>query len=379
MTSASRTSGEIIDKYLNNIKDYFRNPSETDRVFTKGKKVEVVYAIVSKGIPLFRTEGVGDVTVLDINVINKVISIPAILPEKIQAKIRRVMLEKLRGYLKDDIKEVIKKYKEFGFKKGVDGSWNCYIAPPKEAAETDIGMCGYCPACNILGAILTDSENSFVSTSYGLKSRVVHDIAFGTIKYEKSVANFTHNKVGDGVSYTGRSLFEESHILPGVVFVGKLAMYDLTMNEAKLVLSSLSSITRLGGGETKYGSVQVVIIGIKAGLRETISSYDITRYVLEKYYEYEENVAPENVIKTIAEYISNKGFEIIINPNSRLDEMNIEIDLSNDIKSIWEQDNYKYAESVANYIKKVEGKLQSKGSETTKRSRKSTGENIDFE
>ncbi|MEM1676781.1 MAG: type I-D CRISPR-associated protein Cas7/Csc2 [Desulfurococcaceae archaeon] len=344
------------------VKLFYRAPTEPNRIFAKSTVIEVIYAVVSKGIPLFRTEGVGDVTLLDIYSGKNPVSVPAILPEKIQAKLRRQILAILRGRFNDKIKEEIKKYKELGFTKvGEDGSWNCYVAPPKGERETDIGMCGFCPACNILGTILTNKELTDVSTSYGVKSRVVHDIAFGTTRYEKAVADFTHNKVGDGVSYTGVSLFNEPHVLPGVVFIGKLAMYDVTEREAKLVLSALSSIHRMGGGETKYGSLQVLLIGVKSGNIETISSYDIARRVLEKY---DGNpMPPEDAIKEIVNYISSRGFAMFVEEidNKKVDEIDTAIELKDEeIEELWRTDNYYYAKSITDYIKRVEEKTSAK-------------------
>ncbi|MCW1292235.1 MAG: type I-D CRISPR-associated protein Cas7/Csc2 [Candidatus Rehaiarchaeum fermentans] len=353
-----------ITQFLKENNKYLRNADETDRLFSKGRKIEVVYAIVSKGIPLFRTEGVGDVNVLDINIGGKVISVPTILPEKMQAKLRRRMLEILRNNNPDN--NTLNKYAQLGFTKITDNngikSWNCYVAPPGSEGGTDIGLCGYCPSCNILGSIITDDELEIASTAYGLKSRVVHDPAFGTTTYKDAVVELTHNKVGDGVSYTGMSLFQESHVVSGVVFIGKLAMYDVTELEAKLVLSSLSSISRMGGGETKYGSVQVIILGLNASDRETISSYDITRYVIQKTEG--KLVSPEDVIKLSVEYLKNiKSFKILADPNKKIDEQNIQININNnEITTLWAKDNYNYSIAIVNYIKKVEGK-EKKGSQ----------------
>ncbi|MEM4086830.1 MAG: type I-D CRISPR-associated protein Cas7/Csc2 [Saccharolobus sp.] len=365
-----------ITQFLKENSGYLRKPDENDnRLFSKGRKIEVVYAIISKGIPLFRTEGVGDVSELEINLGGKVVSVPTILPEKIQAKLRRRMLEILRNNNDNEKlrKDILPNYEKLDFKKittdnNGNKSWNCYVAPPASEGGTDIGLCGYCPACNILGSIITKNELKILGsekkkgTAYGLKSRVVHDPAFGTAIYDYAVAELTHNKVGDGVSYTGMSLFQEVHVVPGVVFIGKLAMYDVTELEAKLVLSSLSSISRMGGGETKYGSVQVIILGLNASDRETVSSYDITRYVIQKTEG--KLVSPEDVIKLSVEYLKNiKSFKILADPNKKIDEQNIQININNnEITTLWAKDNYNYSIAIVNYIKKVEGK-EKKGSQ----------------
>ncbi|MEM4036033.1 MAG: type I-D CRISPR-associated protein Cas7/Csc2 [Fervidicoccaceae archaeon] len=371
-----------LSELLKEKSSYLRNPNEQDRIFAKGKKIEVIYAVVGKGIPLFRTEGAGDVTTIGITLrkesstpsegghdANKsYVEVPAILPEKIQAKLRRRMLEILRSEFNDEVKKQVKRYRELGFNKlGEDGSWNCFIMPPSGEGETDLGMCGFCPACNILGAIITENEHGLASTSYGIKSRVVHDIAFATVPYEKCVVELTHNKVGDGVSYTGRSLYEEPHIVPGTVFVGKLAMYDVTEREAKLVLHSLATISRMGGGETKYGSVQVIIVGLRAGDRETISSYDIARHVLEKTGG--ALVEPEVVVKEVANYIKGKGFDVVIDEKAGIDSLDTVAAVSDDeIAKIWGEDNYWYSDNVVKYIARAEPKT-GKGGKKEKKSK----------
>ncbi|MEM1897725.1 MAG: type I-D CRISPR-associated protein Cas7/Csc2 [Sulfolobales archaeon] len=375
-----------IEEFLRNNSSYLRNPAEQDRIFAKGRKIEVVYVVVSKGIPLFRTEGAGDVTTIDITLRKTAkeggsspkayVSVPAILPEKMQAKLRRRMLEVLRSRFSDKVKEQVKRYREqLKFTKlGESDSWNCFIMPPSGEKETDLGMCGFCPSCNILGAVITKTENTNAKTSYGIKSRVVHDIAFATVPYEKCVVDLTHNKVGDGVSYTGKSLYGEPHVVPGVVFVGKLAMYDVTEREAKLVLHSLATISRMGGGETKYGSVQVIVVGLKAGDRETVSSYDIARHVLEETGG--ALVEPEAVIRKVVDYIKNKGFDAVVDGSTGIDSLDTAIPISDDeLAKLWEEDNYRYSENVVKYITRAEGTSTAEGSEKKggRRGKKSRG------
>ena len=348
----STLSSKVVS-FLEASKGFLRDPYEPNRLFAKGCKIEGVYLIVSKGIPLFRTEGVGDVTLLTVKEADQEYTVPAILPEKIQAKIRRQMLEILRGNVADDLKQVIKKYRNLGFKKvEEDGSWNCYIAPPLSEGGTDIGMCGFCPSCTILGSMITDVELEDAGTSYGLKSRVQHDIAFAATVYERAVSDLTHTKVGDGISYTGMALFEEPHILPGVCFIGKIVLSDVTMREAKIVLSSLTSIARMGAGEAKYGSVQVILLGLKTGRYESISSYDIVRHVLsETKGAY---VTPEEVLKHTIDYVGGKGFNLLFTSDINVSDIESNVDLSTeDVKAIWSEDNYSYAKQILEYVRKV--------------------------
>ncbi|BDC17498.1 type I-D CRISPR-associated protein Cas7/Csc2 [Acidianus sp. HS-5] len=331
----------------------FRIRGEKDRIFSKGYKTEVVYAIISKGIPLFRTEGVGDISTVSVIVDKESYELPVILPEKIQAKLRRVMLENLRREysnfdqgMKDKIRETAK---SLGYKR-TEGEWNCYIAPPQErTSSTDIGMCGYCPSCTILGNITDDSMMSDLNTAYGIKSRVVHDIAFSLVDYKKAVMELTHNKVADGVSYTGQSLYSDLHVSPGVVFIGKSTAYDLTKNEFEVVLDALTKVTRLGGGETKYGSVETRILGVKSSDKETISSYDIMRDIIGKHKG--EMVDLEEYINEVKGLLKNNGFE----------EYTYKVNYS----EAWE-DSLDYAGKIRDFINVVEGKTGGKGKRKSK-------------
>jgi CRISPR type I-D-associated protein Csc2 len=333
----------------------FRVRGEKDRIFSKGVKAEIVYAIISKGIPLFRTEGVGDISTISVVVNNENYELPVILPEKIQAKLRRVMLENLRreyskfdAQFKDKIRETAK---SLGYKR-TEGEWNCYIAPPQErTSSTDIGMCGYCPSCTILGNITDDSMMNDLNTAYGIKSRVAHDIAFSLVDYKKAVMELTHNKVADGVSYTGQSLYSDLHVSPGVVFIGKSTAYDLTKNEFEVVLDALSGITRLGGGETKYGSVETRILGVKFSERETISSYDIMREIVGKHKG--EMMDAEEYVGEVSELLKTKGFT--------------EYSYQVNYKEAWE-DSLDYAGKIREFINVVENRTGGKGKKKGKSS-----------
>ncbi len=357
-----------IGDLLRTLSDYFRSPKEPDRTLAMGKKIEVVYAIVSKGIPLFRTEGVGDVNLFPLKISKCIVSVPVILPEKIQAKLRRQMLEILRAHFDDTVKKLLlEKYKANNYKKLKDDEpWKCYIAPPLGNRETDIGMCGFCPVCNIMGTIITRSELGVetsrgikpITTTYGLKSRVAHDSAYALVEERKAIVDMSHTKVGEGISYTGRALFEESHVLPGVVFVGKIVLCDVTELEAKLVLAGLSNIRRMGAGETKYGAVQTIILGMKGGMTETISSYDIARRVLDSFSkkDIEGLLDPETYLKEVLAYLEKKNFYKVIDlKEEKVDEIGVQVSMTKEeINSLWEIDNYYYAKDVIKYIKKVE-------------------------
>ena len=343
--------GKVVGEYL--------REKGADRVFTKGYKVEVFYAVVSQGIPLFRTEGVGDINRAVFIVDGEQLEVPVILPEKIQAKLRRDLLATLRKlYQKNSeaVDKFINELKQAGYILREE-KWNCYIAPPQGTTqETDIGLCGFCPSCMIFGTIVDRTRLNVASTAYGVKSRVVHDPAFALTKYKSAVAELTHNKVGEGVSYTGQSLYTERHVIPGVVFIGKIVLCDVTETEAEAIINTLAHVSRLGGRESIYGSVKTIILGVKGGYYESLSSYDVVKEILEKHKGKLEN--PETYINEIKKILKENGFKMVI------DDKDIHEVFSGDLGDdfyikLWE-DTSNYALSIAAYVKKVEGKEKKK-------------------
>ena len=336
--NVSSTSPETLFQALGS---YLREPNEPDRVFPKNKKIELVFLVEAVNAILPRTEGVEDITIIKLP--GTEYEVPVILPEKLQAVARRRMLAQLRrfkdekpdklkvhldklvGMYKYDVKK--KKRKEeviisFIKAKAVLDSpqkWNCYIQPPggdiKEA--TDVGMDGFCPACALFGTVITNTALEFYDTidnknvfgeSVGVKSRVEFDPAIAFLDKEKSVAGYTHNKVSDGVSWTGRSLYEEQHVLPGTIFVGKVTLEDVTEAELKAFLAVLSAIDRLGGRERLFGGVRVHLIGIRGGSYEIVSALEIAKTLAKEYGEREYPPAIDEVVEKVVKLVEKKGF-----------------------------------------------------------------------
>ena len=319
-------------------------------VFPQGRVVEIFYTMTASGIPLLRTEGVGDVNTVSLPLPKGgLIEVPVILPEKVQAKLRRILLAELRrhaGQLPSS--EMRSRLRELGYKRyvGEGEEWNCHISPPLTEGGTDVGMCGYCPSCVIYGTIIDSTINEKAATSYGVKSRVAHDVAYGLADYSKAVSELTHNKVGEGVSYTGASLYSEQHVMPAVVFVGKLALYDATPSMLHAVTSSLASISRLGGRETIYGAVETRIEGVKAGTRETLTSLSVAGKVLEETRG--SLAAPEELRERVRGILRENGFHVeeelvqhLLQPPS--------------LRELWE-DAVSLDEKIVEYIMRTRGK-----------------------
>ena len=312
--------------------NWLRNVDEPDRVFTKNKKVEVVFLVEAVNAILSRTEGVEDITLIKIPGTDY--EVPAILPEKLQAVARRNMLSYLRSHYEREKKEidsylqklsvVFNKSEEktggrrakgegedvVGYVKASaflkSGGWNCFVQPPS-GEGTDVGMDGFCPACALFGTVLDNTKVSGIGNiSVGLKSRVEFDPAIAVSDRKVSVIPLTHNKVSDGVSWTGQSLFTEYHVAPGTIFVGKATLEDVTAAELNAFLATLLTITRLGGRERLFGGVRVHLVGVRGGSYETVSVLELASKLASSYGERLPSV--DEVLKVLKEELRSRGF-----------------------------------------------------------------------
>lgn len=349
--SASSNAGQILppDRIGEELGRWLRSPDEKDRVFPKNKKIEVVFLVEAVNAILPRTEGVEDITLIKLPGTDY--EVPVILPEKLQAVARRRMLAQLRSF-RDQEPEKLKKHLEtlanlYQYRKGRGSQskttvgfvkakewrdkpeeWNCYIQPPggdiREA--TDVGMDGFCPACMLFGTVISgDKIEGIGNESIGVKSRVEFDPAIAFTDKERSVMCLTHNKVSDGVSWTGRGLYTECHVVPGTVFIGKATLEDVTETELKAFLAILASIDRLGGRERVFGGVRVHLLGIRGGSYETVSALEIATELAKKYNEREQPPSIDEVRNDAWRAITGKGFARLETAEYQklLDDMNI--------------------------------------------------------
>lgn len=345
---------------------WLRESNETDRVFPKNKKIEVVFLVEAVNAILPRTEGVEDITLIKLS--GTEYEVPVILPEKLQAVARRRMLAQLRRFrdehaskLESYLKTLANLFKYETKKKGATTTitvgftkareyqtkpreWNCYIQPPGGEA-TDIGMDGFCPACALFGVVIDSTKiEGIEDESIGLKSRVEFDPAIAFLDQEKCIATYTHNKVSDGASWTGQSLFKERHVIPGTVFVGKVTLEDIIETELKVFLAVLAGIDRLGGRERIFGSVRVHLVGVKGGSYETVSALEIARELAKEYGEKEFPPSIEEIKKKVQEILKKKGFFEIESDDYKklLDDMSL-------WDKVW-QDTIEYDKQVVKRI-----------------------------
>ena len=321
--------------WLDEVRPCLRGIGEKGRLFPNGRRIEVVFTVTAANLLLLRTEGPGDIN--EATLPESGVSVPVIQPQKLMAVVRRRLLQALRMYRDSgaDLRPFIERAQKLGFKKAEEhlkSGWNCTIQPPLAQSgekSTDIGMDGYCPACTIFGAALTEAQYSKAggTMSVGIKTRVHFDPAFATTR---KVQPETHNKVTEGtISTTGGALFNEIHVMPGTVFVGRVVLHDVTEPELLAVLYSLVTTEEVGGRSGVYGTVKVELLGIRCGAYSLTTALELADAIAGKRIE-----KPSEVKKKLNEIITKLGFTPASN-REILDSVN-PADINGVFEKLWE-------------------------------------------
>jgi len=297
--------------WLESVKPCLRSIGESGRLFPNGKRIEVIFTVKAANMLLPRTEGPGDINEATLPETGTLV--PVVQPQKLMAVVRRRLLQALRLYRDSgaDLRPFIEKAEKLGFKKAkehLESRWNCTIQPPlAQSGEktTDVGMDGYCPACTIFGVALTEAQYSKASgTSIGVKTRVHFDPAFATTR---KVQPETHNKVTEGtISSTGGSLFNEIHVMPGTVFIGRAVLHDVTEPELLAVLYSLITTEEVGGRSGVYGTVRIELHGIRCGEYSVTTALELADSLAGKE-------KPSEIVGALKEKLRALGFDLISN------------------------------------------------------------------
>jgi len=339
-------------EWISSVKPCLRGVGEKGRLFPNGKRVEVVFAVKAVNFLLLRTEGPGDIN--EATLPKSGISVPVIQPQKIMAVVRRRMLQLLRQYRDSgaDLRPFILKAKEMGFRKAEEhltNGWECTIQPPLASGgekATDLGIDGYCPACTIFGAALTQNqyEEAGGTMSIGLKSRVHFDPAFATTR---AIQPETHNKVSEGyASTTGGALFSDVHVMPGTVFMGRVVLHDVTLPELLAVLYSLATTEEIGGRSSIFGGIRMELLGIRCGNYSKTTALELAEeYAGRNVWDL------EGVLKRLNELgfskLSNEDVTRAVNP----------IEKDGIFKELW-QSSIDYVEQMHGLIQSMRGEGQ---------------------
>jgi len=341
-----------------------KNP-KSSRIYPSGKRIEVVFVLEAANYLLLRTEGPGYIN--EARLPESKIDVPVIQPQKLQAVVRRRMLEVLRDYRDSgaNLKPYIEEASKLGFTKAnehIKNNWNCTIQPPLATSgekATDLGMDGYCPACTLFGVALVSSQWDKLSgnMSLGIKSRVRFDPAFAIAR---EVTPETHNKVTDGlISSTGGALFTEVHVEPGTLFVGRLVLVNVTEAELLATLYSLITTEEVGGRSSVFGTIRTELVGIRCGKYSATTALELADEMAQRF---KTGATLEELRKGLREELQKREAGFINISNEDVLKLVGEVNKENRVmKELWES-SISFIEEIAKHVDTLTG--QSSGKKT---------------
>ncbi len=303
------------------IKEFLVPKEKVDKwlAIPKGKTINVWIVIEALNELLIRHEGVDDVTEFEVNGI----TVPGILNTKVQAVARRQMLRTLYSFKErnpDKMKELYEIAKKYNVSTAeVLKNWECYMTPgarsqAKKSEEVmKGGYCMTCPNCMIYGYVAGEGG------TYNVKSRVEGDAYFGLCPSKLCVVKRTFNAVDDVTKTTimeggeTGALFTLSLVEPGTLFVGKLALRDMSPAELLLTLHSIAKVDRVGGRVTHFGRVKVHIPAITFDYFERGSGYEVAKALVG-----DKKVGLEEAVNKVVE--SAKG-KVVVQKRDLADEL----------------------------------------------------------
>jgi len=239
-------------------------------------------------------------------------NLPAILNPKFQSgAVRRQLLAMLHEWFDRKGAEYVKILKEYGYS---SDRYTCVMRPYMKRGEAEKkripegfeGYCGECPNCLIFGYAVQEGAG------YNVKSRVEGDLYVASVPSEKVISTTTFIAVDDIGKTTYRpeapetqrtgALYQFTLIEPGTLFVGKIAVKDVTCAELLLVLTALARTTRVGGRVTHFGEIKVHIPAILFSKFEIGSGYEIANSIVGKHGG--EKVSLETVLNELGQYVT---------------------------------------------------------------------------
>ncbi|MCF6148678.1 MAG: type I-D CRISPR-associated protein Cas7/Csc2 [Candidatus Kuenenia sp.] len=160
---------------------------------------------------------------------------------KVKGKLRRLVLEKQRGY----------------------------NIQPDCALKDD--LCLQCPSCLLFGGT---GETSSKKMQYNILSRVLGETFISTNTVE-NIQNYTQNAVGEKDLMTGQALMTILTVPKETVFKGVVTIKDPTKEMVSVIADNLKRLTRIGARSVEWGRVETNIVDYKLSDREDISVYNL--------------------------------------------------------------------------------------------------------
>ncbi len=160
---------------------------------------------------------------------------------KVKGKLRRLVLEKQRGY----------------------------NIQPDCALKDD--LCLNCPSCLLFGGT---GETSSSKVQYNILSRVLGETFISENEVE-GVQNYTQNAVGEKDLMTGQALMTILTVPKETVFKGTITIKDPTKEMASIIVNNIKRLTRIGARSVEWGRVETTIVNVMLSDRENISVYNL--------------------------------------------------------------------------------------------------------
>lgn len=158
---------------------------------------------------------------------------------KIKGKLRRLVLEKQRGF---DIE-------------------------PQCALKDD--LCMKCPTCFLFGGT---GETSSAGVPYNILSRVYGE-TFISETYVKDITPYTANAVREQDVTTGQALMSILTVPKETVFYGVITLKDPTPEMVSILVDNIERFSRIGARSVEWGRAQAKIEGYYLADREALSAY----------------------------------------------------------------------------------------------------------
>lgn len=160
---------------------------------------------------------------------------------KVKGKLRRLVLEKQRGY----------------------------NIQPDCALKDD--LCLNCPSCLLFGGT---GETSTIKVQCNILSRVLGE-TFISANQVEGVQNYTQNAVGEKDLMTGQALMTILTVPKETVFKGTVTIKDPTKEMASIIVDNINRLTRIGARSVEWGRVETKIVNVMLSDRENISAYNM--------------------------------------------------------------------------------------------------------
>ena len=282
----------------------------------EGGVINIYFIVEALSDLVLRHEGGDDLT--EINIAGY--DVPAITDTKLDGAYRRTVIQQIgyvfreyanevRSAIEGTLKQLMqandsktraiaKALLELEKLEILNKPYNCALRPYGVGGKQYItGLCRECPNCYLFGFAIPEEGGEGVKRvkvmeekgkgsisleigNYNVQSKVRGDLYPATAPSSMITGFRTHNAPDDITKTTGQALITIRYIRAGSVFVGKLAYYDISLNELVFLLATLVRIPRIGAMWSDYGRIRIHVPAVLFADQEAGSGYEIAERIL---------------------------------------------------------------------------------------------------